>query len=419
MYETGPPVPEETDDLKVARFYALGDAGMHAWLGVTPGVPHPNPEELAQGARDTVDYLLSRPTGPWDAPGPDDRYEATLEETSLKRKTARLLVDEWAEAELRDDRTAANDIFDELTERAVRRAKLVKRRRAIVRDHDAAFTLNTLYDRKERIKVELAPEESPEPREKPPPPPAVEEGREEPEVEPEERPPPAPPPSVPPPIIPAQTIPPPEPLADTAFDLPPLQIEEELYKIWPNRRPRGEKPPNPLSRAWWATGGAFGAWLSHPEKGKRRQVLLTLGMYATAAGLVWLFGHPPNEQEHAAIAPPSHNGIAPPAFDQNFTDSLQPADYEGQNYEWGAVADDYSAAEATPRLLGMIDAARAQGAEVNTWGDTSSSHWGIADVTVYFDDATKKSYSDTPHKLALLQYLSKLNSLEDDNDTPG
>ncbi len=418
MYEAEQSLPGETDDLKVAKFYALGGAGMHQWLGIAPGFDPANAEALAQTAKDTENYLLTRPATSGDTPGPDEHYDSTLEVTSLRLKTARVLVEEWAQAELREDRTAANDVFDELTERAVRRAKLIKHRRALDRDHDVAATLNTLYDRKERLKPKLA----------------VgwliasmrtdnEKGGKEPDTEPERG------SSVDPPLppaapfasIPIQKKPPPasRPPAETLTD---EEIPADFYQLWPHRRPKTDKnvkKPNPLSQAWWTAGGTIGAWLAHPEKGRRRQIIATLGMYAAVGTAAWLLGHPPNEHHQTAATslPPQDTTPHPPAFNQAFTDNLKPEDYEGQTYEWGAVADDYGAANATSELSEMIKGARAQGAHVGTWGDAGSGHWGISDVTVYFPDGSQKSYYDTPHKLALLQYLSKLNGLDEDSDS--
>jgi len=173
-----------------------------------------------------------------------------------------------------------------------------------------------------------------------------------------------------------------------------------------------------LRHAWYAGGAAIGAYFYHPEKGRRRRVVARVATVVGVVGLVlWLnpeFGDRSPEMPDGAQPP------APPPNTRQHFDNLQPANYEGQHYEWGAAADDYGAKSASPQVLSMIQDARATpGVQVDTWGNPASGHWGINDITVNFDDGSQKTYYDTRHKWAILQHLSKLrrSSADDEHES--
>ena len=204
---------------------------------------------------------------------------------------------------------------------------------------------------------------------------------------------------------------------------PPEEAEGQLAvqagpQITQNLEPPKDQPRRPLTNPLLVAGAALGTWLSHPEKGRRRQVLATLGVYAVIGTAAWLSGHHPVQESYTALPPEALPPPKPagPGFTQAFVDQLKPQNYHGQKYEWGAVAAQVGPAEATATVLEMVQDARGQGAQVDTWGSVRSGHWGIGDITVKFADGSHKSYYDTPHKLALLQYLSKLSQPDEDDD---
>ncbi|HEY5805987.1 MAG TPA: hypothetical protein VIS56_01205 [Candidatus Saccharimonadales bacterium] len=183
-----------------------------------------------------------------------------------------------------------------------------------------------------------------------------------------------------------------------------------------------EHPPEPVSFAsrltdkWRRAGKALGLYFRNPEKGRRRQIATVLGGYALLGLAAWVFGHASNEDHSKPQAKPTSPATTPSEKPtQSFIDSLKPEDYDNQPYEWGAVADQASPADATPTILDMVEDARKQGAKVEMWGDVHSGHWGITSITVEFSDGTQKTYHDTPHKLAILQYFSDQNDLDKNN----
>lgn len=231
-----------------------------------------------------------------------------------------------------------------------------------------------------------------------------------PEESPEEMPEASPPPA--PVETPAES-----PAAETLTDMPAVKEEAPLTD--------GEAVPSeaehvPLTRrfknAWYAAGAATAAYFMHPEKGRRRQILTVLGGFAVIAGAAYLAGKGQFGFDWFNHKPPSHE-LGPQPSTQQFYDSLKPQGYHGQTYEWGAAADSVGPPDANQHLEGLIAGARAQGAEVQTWGDPSTGHWGITYVEVPLAGDGTKAYFDTQHKLAILEYLSKLNEYSSDANT--
>ncbi len=171
-----------------------------------------------------------------------------------------------------------------------------------------------------------------------------------------------------------------------------------------------------LRDGWYAAGAAMGSYFMHPEKRSRRQTVSVILGYAAVAAVAYLAGKGRgqfNFDWHNLIPtrPPAHVTPAQPEvqpFSEQFYDSLQPQDYHGQAYEWGAVADSVGPAHATQELVSMIQNARAHGVTVETWGGASSGHWGVSYVEVGLSGGGSKAYYDTQHKLAILQYMSEL-----------
>jgi|GEM_PF-5146936 len=162
-------------------------------------------------------------------------------------------------------------------------------------------------------------------------------------------------------------------------------------------------PLRRMARTWRYAGALAGLYFGDPEKGRRRQVVAALGGLAVLGAAAWLLGahHSHQEIQHAPSAVPEPS---PPRTD--FFDRLQPSNYGGETYEWGALAHQVGALHATPDLLAMIGQADSHGAHVSTWGSPSSGHWGIVSVTVPLPGGGHKTYYDTPHKLAILQWFS-------------
>ena len=304
---------------------------------------------------------------------------------------------------------------------------------------------------REAVPSEEVPSQEPPPAQRPPtePPPEP--------PSPQETPPPqeptyeVPPPKEPPP--PTEAPPPKE--AKKTKECGEISMDELLEcckEEPPSRKVKAAKEPRNwpdklrhagrrIKDAWYAAGAALGSYFNHPEKGRRRRVVAVLAGYAAVGAASFLAGkwfceeayahreapiqppapspsptqpvHPPIPPQPFPPAPPVPPippipPIPPhaPPFTEHFFDNLTPQNYQGETYEWGAVADSAGPANATPQLLGMIASARANGARVDTWGNVESGHWGITSVGVDYDD--RKVYYDTEHKLAILQYLSKL-----------
>ena len=148
------------------------------------------------------------------------------------------------------------------------------------------------------------------------------------------------------------------------------------------------------------------------ERHRGIQVAAVVGAYALAGAALWLTGHREFGWENPwdRQQPPAVEAPAKPALTKQFFDNLQPQNYHGETYEWGAVANQASPAQATPQLLEMIQKTESAGVQVNTWGAPAAGEWGIKDVTIFFTDGTHTTYYDTPHKLAIIQYMSNLNS---------
>lgn len=198
---------------------------------------------------------------------------------------------------------------------------------------------------------------------------------------------------------------------------PPQPFMGQVLRVEPRPQPYPERQGfwRRVASAWRRANTSFALYFNDPEKGFRRRATAALGATALMGAAAWLFsqGHNQEGYQPPVTAPPAPG---PAESSRSFYDNLTPEHYAGQAYEWGAMADYSSPAEATPQLLGMIQDARAQGARVTTWGDTHSSNWGIRSVSVELPDNTYVAYYDTRHKLAILQYLSKMKFLEDDDD---
>lgn len=209
----------------------------------------------------------------------------------------------------------------------------------------------------------------------------------------------------------------PRPEPEEASFEPPAQAgtwdetREEAAAAQPQPKPEQKQRSPWLANPLLAAAVALKSWLSHPEKGRRRKTAAAIGILALAGTAAWLAGRLFLED-----APPPPAAVPPskPGFAREIFDNLKPENYEGQRYEWGAAANDYSPAAATPEVLGMIDDARCMGATVNTWGNVGSGHWGISGITLDFTDGTQKTYYETEGKWAILQYLSKLRLSRED-----
>lgn len=210
---------------------------------------------------------------------------------------------------------------------------------------------------------------------------------------------------------------------------PNLEPEPTLFEE-PAEEPVAERAEEPtaeeghrkkrgLKAAWYAGGAALATYFADPEKGRRRQAVTVLLGYAAVAAAAYLagkgqFGFNWHEWN---LKPPSHVPPAPPEahpHTEQFYDNLQPHNYHGQAYEWGAAADTVGPPNATEHLQDLIQGARAQGAEVHTWGSEASGNWGISYVEVPLPGGGSKAYYDTQHKLAIMQYLSDLNEYSPD-----
>ena len=195
-----------------------------------------------------------------------------------------------------------------------------------------------------------------------------------------------------------------------SFEEPPEepQVEEGRHR-----------KKNWFKTAWYSGGAALANYFADPEKGRRRQAAAVLLGYAAVAAGLYLAGkgHFGFNWHEWSPKPPSAAPPAPPEVQphtEQFYDTLQPHDYHGQAYEWGAAADSVGPPNATEHLQDLIQGARAQGAEVRTWGSEASGHWGISYVEVALPGGGSKTYYDTQHKLAIMQYLSDLNEYSPD-----
>jgi hypothetical protein len=127
------------------------------WLGLGDGA---TPEEVAQAAKDTVEYLNSRPTTDSQESSHDSRhYNQSMGQTD-REKSMKDLVTEQVQAELNSDRTRANDIQAELNARVIKSgAKRDEKyddasKGQIERE---AHKLNMLYNQKNELKGVVGP----------------------------------------------------------------------------------------------------------------------------------------------------------------------------------------------------------------------------------------------------------------------
>lgn len=167
-----------------------------------------------------------------------------------------------------------------------------------------------------------------------------------------------------------------------------------------------------LRSAWYAAGAVVSTYFTHPEKGRRRRIIArtvaALGGVAAALTIADLADHAPDHTVQPPIPsePVVPEPTGPPPNTEHFFDELKPYHYNAEPYEWTAAANCVGPAEATPKLLRLIEYARQNGLVVDTWGDPACGHWGINSVTVQLPDGTEKSYYDTPRKLAILQWFA-------------
>lgn len=177
----------------------------------------------------------------------------------------------------------------------------------------------------------------------------------------------------------------------------------------------------PLKRAWYAAGAAVGTYFSHPEKGRRRRLVAIGGAVLAAGAAAFLYAHSHEElKEHITPSqpssspaetpstPPSSASCPPVQHNAQFYNDLQPKHYHGEPYEWYAIANQTGPDNASSTLRHMISDARSGGVQVHTWGNPQGANWGISSVTVELSNGSHKTYYDTPHKLAILQYYSWL-----------
>lgn len=196
-----------------------------------------------------------------------------------------------------------------------------------------------------------------------------------------------------------------------------------------------------LSDKWRRANVAFTTYFGDPEKGRKRQIVAMLGGLALLGAIGFIAsnfstwrhgldesplpspepvsavppGEPPSPPQSPLPSPPtSQIPYAPPAVPPAFyIENLQPENYQGEAYEWGALENQVGSADATPQLLDMIATARKSGVHVVTWGDTSGDYWGITSVTTPVAGCRTETYYDTQHKLAILKYFSGPNPTGD------
>jgi len=196
-----------------------------------------------------------------------------------------------------------------------------------------------------------------------------------------------------------------------------ILFEEEVEQAAPPVEPAPQKAGllGRTGHIWRRANVAVASYFSDPEKGRRRQIAATLGLYALLGSTAWLLGHHPfGEHEQYGAGQPSTTiptspvPVAPnqPPHDAPFFDNLYPSNYHGEAYEWSTAADQFGPAYATQELQEMIGYARQSGVSIDTWGSAAQGHWGITSITVPLDGGGYQTYYDTPHKLAILQYFS-------------
>lgn len=162
-----------------------------------------------------------------------------------------------------------------------------------------------------------------------------------------------------------------------------------------------------LRRAWYAGGAAISAFFAHPEKGRRRRALAQTAAILGGVAAVLAAAEFADRAPDRLVQPPTAPEPAGPAPNtEEFFDALKPDAYNGEPYEWTAVANHVGPSQATPKLLRLIEYARTNGLTVDTWGDPDRGRWGITNVTVHLPDGTHKSYYDTPRKLAIIKWYA-------------
>ncbi|HTH71823.1 MAG TPA: hypothetical protein VL737_00485 [Candidatus Pristimantibacillus sp.] len=400
------------DDLVyAARQYAppADPAARHAeeWLGGPHSSDPLPPEQLALAAQDTLDYLGQRPARPAQVPNTDSHYDATMgpEKTD---KSAVGLVNDWADAEAEGDTTRAADAEEELTRRA-----LTGERGARHANEYAAYIVNALYDRKERLKSVMGQGTDANNR-----------------AEPSEA-------SVPP--ASGGSPEPLEPEADGSDPtIPPeaglTEQEREEAVIVPldeavvEEEPAGaaKRSTNPLRRA----NVAFGNYFFHSEKGPRRRTVAAIGVVALslAAGLATSYyasrhGMPirlpfgPNRSPppgESIPANPAHP-ISPPQVDTTAG--------EGNPTIWAAQQNlypDQSDAQVSQSLHGDFSVLQAHGWQGSLWTNSHDPNlWGFSseitapkDQYLYFPDGhieylDGQTFTGVGGRFGALEYADK------------
>ncbi|MBX6334618.1 hypothetical protein IRY61_04755 [Candidatus Saccharibacteria bacterium] len=188
-------------------------------------------------------------------------------------------------------------------------------------------------------------------------------------------------------------------------DPPEEPKEEEKLSPVPVQKERGGVFAR-LRRAWYAAGAAVSAFFAHPEKGGRRRAIVRTAAILGGVAAVLAAAEIADRAGDQIVQPPAPEPLGPAPNTEEFFDTLKPDNYNGEPYEWAAAANHVGPAEATPKLLQLIDHARHNGLTVDTWGDPARGRWGITNVTVHLPDGAAKSYYDTPHKLAILKWYA-------------
>lgn len=195
------------------------------------------------------------------------------------------------------------------------------------------------------------------------------------------------------PPIPPQPLPQEEPAEEPH---PPVPAQKERMGLFARMR-----------HAWYAGAAAISTFFAHPEKGARRRAIArTVAVLGGVAAVLVAAELGDRAPDHVVQPPAPPEPAGPSPNTGEFFDTLTPYQYNGEAYEWTAVANHLGAAEATPKLLRLIEHARDSGLAVDTWGDPDCGHWGINSVTICLPDGTQKSYYDTPRKLAILKWFA-------------
>lgn len=364
--------------LDIARVYARPQPdAMDHLLGTPVSVGQMAPQRLRETAQDMVNYLETRPTIPSKVSDPDAHYQATLGPPTGTKKTAEL-VDEWAASELENDETRAQDIRQELMQRAERRS-LTRRgqpyKRPTARQAELpAYTFNALFDRKERIKQQRAP--------------------------------------APPPAIPTPPTPPPPPAIASAPAQP---------NLWQRTKTATgnflTSPEYATQRIWVAAGAVALSYIGGMATvyvAIRHGGIPTLPYMTPSGGK--LAQLPPPEVAQPSVPNPALPPLtAPPQVDQSLANNYHTV--------WAAEQGLYpnqTDAQTSHELLENYATLKAHGWQADYWQNPDNPNlWGFSDTFVapkdqylYFKDGhiehlSGQAYSGTNGTFGALEYADK------------